>query len=169
MRVAVVTIGVGLGFLIGAIPPAQAENQNVICPICHRANNQQAPYAEKAGMTLARGVVNTAFGWTELLVQPTAEVNAGGNVVFGIGKGVGYAVKRTALGLGELLTFWTPKNKDGSYLTLTTDCPICFPAGKRSPAPIAPSTASPVPAPPKRRDTRPSAPASPKGGPSTQP
>ncbi len=116
--------------LIGsAMPSAQAEARRIICPICHRANDQQAPYAEKAGATLARGALNTAFGWTELLAEPTAEVNAGGNVLFGIGKGLGYAVKRTASGLGELLTFWTPRSHK-NYLSLTTDCPICFPTTK---------------------------------------
>lgn len=117
-----------LGVWLLACPVVQAEDQpspSTVCPICRRANNVQAPYAEKAGSTLARGAMNAAFGWTELLMQPTEEVNAGGNLAVGIGKGVGYAVKRTALGFGELLTFWTPKGRDGN-LTLTQDCPVCF-------------------------------------------
>ena len=96
-----------------------------MCPICGRANDQNASYPDKAGFTLLRGVTNTAFGWTELLVQPTEEAKNGGNLAVGIGKGIGQAVKRTALGLGELLTFWSPKGKEG-YTTLTTDCPICM-------------------------------------------
>ncbi len=103
------------------------------CPICHQANNPQAPYAQKAGSTLVRGAINTAFGWTELLVQPTDEVNRGGNVLTGIGKGLGFAVKRTALGFGELLTFWTPKGKEG-HVILTRDCPICF-SSQQTPQP----------------------------------
>jgi len=103
--------------------PSQAEP--MICPICHRANNPDAPYTEKAGATLVRGATNTAFGWTELLLQPASEVNSGGSLLTGIGKGVGFAVKRTAAGIGELFTFWTPKGKDG-YLNLTTDCPVCM-------------------------------------------
>ena len=97
----------------------------VMCPICRQANNPQAPYAEKAGSTLVRGAINAAFGWTELLVQPTEEVNRHGNLAVGVGKGIGFAIKRTALGFGELLTFWTPKDKDGNF-TLAQDCPICF-------------------------------------------
>lgn len=99
----------------------------VMCPICRQANNRQAPYAEKAGSTLVRGAINAAFGWTELLVQPTEEVNHGGSLAVGVGKGIGFAVKRTALGFGELLTFWTPKDKEGNF-TLAQDCPVCFSA-----------------------------------------
>jgi len=137
-----------LAFLVlGSVAmPAYADTKRVICPICHRANDPQAPYAEKASATLARGALNTAFGWTELLAEPTAEVNAGGNVLFGIGKGVGYAIKRTATGLGELLTFWTPKNQHGKYLELTTDCPICFPTTKPEPKPPAATSPSSTPA-----------------------
>jgi putative exosortase-associated protein (TIGR04073 family) len=102
------------------------------CPICRQANNQQAPYAEKAGSTLVRGAINTAFGWTELLVQPTEEVNRGGNLATGVGKGIGLAIKRTALGLGELLTFWTPKGKEG-HAILARDCPICFSTSHQPP------------------------------------
>lgn len=106
-----------------------AEDQSaatpIVCPICRQANNRQAPYAEKAGSTLVRGAINAAFGWTELLVQPTEEVNHGGSLAVGVGKGIGFAVKRTALGFGELLTFWTPKSKEGNF-TLAQDCPVCF-------------------------------------------
>lgn len=105
-------------------PPAATP---VVCPICRQANNRQAPYAEKAGSTLVRGAINAAFGWTELLVQPTEEVNHGGNLAVGVGKGIGFAIKRTALGFGELLTFWTPKDKEGNF-TLAQDCPVCFSA-----------------------------------------
>ena len=120
-------------------PPQETPS---VCPICHRANDPQASYTEKAGATLARGAMNTALGWTELLVQPASEVNAGGNVVVGIGKGVGYAVKRTAVGLGELLTFWTPKGKQG-YTPLAENCPLCM---RPMPRAAAPSAESPTPA-----------------------
>ena len=75
-------------------------------------------------MTLVRGMTNTTFGWTELLTQPSAEVERGGNLATGIGRGVGYAMKRTAAGLGELFTFWVPKGTNG-YPVLVEDCPIC--------------------------------------------
>ena len=129
-----------LGCWLVASPIVNAEETSpapTVCPICRRANNRQAPYAEKAGSTLARGAINAAFGWTELLAQPTDEVNNGGNLAVGIGKGMGYAIKRTALGFGELLTFWTPKGRDGNF-ALAQDCPICSqhkpsPPEKKSP------------------------------------
>ena len=107
-----------------AAESAQADTP-FMCPICHSANKPDAPYAEKAGSTLARGATNTLFGWTELLLQPAAEVNEGGNVLAGVGKGIGNGVKRTALGVGELLTFWAPKGR-GGYQPITKDCPICM-------------------------------------------
>lgn len=94
------------------------------CPICGRAGNP-ATYADKAGTTLVRGASNTLFGWTELLRQPVQEAKAGGNVFVGIGKGLGESVMRTFAGAGEILTFWTPKTKDG-YVQFSTDCPICM-------------------------------------------
>ena len=119
-----VTIFVSLALILGLGAPASAQESRPMCPICRRANNQDAPYTQKASMTLVRGAVNTAFGWTELLVQPAQEVKAGGSLLSGIGKGVGSGVKRTLVGVGELLTFWTPKGKEG-YLTLSPDCAVC--------------------------------------------
>ena len=97
-----------------------------MCPICKAANDPQAGYPRKASSTLARGAINTAFGWTELLVQPTSAANSGGNLVVGIGRGVGNSVARTASGIGELLTFWMPKRKDRPTAGFAHDCPICF-------------------------------------------
>jgi putative exosortase-associated protein (TIGR04073 family) len=127
-------VSAGLALWVG-VPALRAEEQPRgeelrSCPICRGANNQSAAYAEKAGSTLMRGATNTAFGWTELLTQPTEEVKAGGNLLVGVGKGVNQAMRRTFLGVGELLTFWTPKGPKG-YLTLNRDCPICM--GRPSP------------------------------------
>ena len=96
-----------------------------ICPICSRANEDTAAYPSKAVATLGRGAANTFLGWTELIRQPAQEAKAGGNVLIGIGKGVGYGVTRTLAGVGELLTFWSPKVQD-RYLRFATDCPVCF-------------------------------------------
>ena len=104
--------------------PAQP-TQTVICPICGRANRPDADYATKASSTLARGATNTLLGWTELFRQPVDEAKAGGNVVSGIGKGVGQSVKRTLGGLGEVLTFWTPKVQN-KYIHFSKDCPVCM-------------------------------------------
>ena len=116
--------------LLAGAQALQAEEQHRseeprLCPICRAANSQSAPYTEKAGSTFMRGATNTAFGWTELLTQPTEEVKTGGNLLIGVGKGMNQAVRRTFLGVGELLTFWTPKGPKG-YLTLNHDCPICM-------------------------------------------
>lgn len=132
-------------WLAGA--PAQAEETaspaSTICPICHRANDQTLPYTQKAGATLVRGATNLIFGWTELLVQPASEVQKDGDLVRGIGKGLGQSVTRTAAGLGELLTFWVPKGKDG-YLSLTTTCPICLSTiSPSSPSNKTPAASSP--------------------------
>ncbi len=96
------------------------------CPICRNAaSNQSADYQAKATHTLVRGVTNTFFGWTEVIRQPAEEVKAGGNLFTGILKGIGQGVGRTAAGAGEILTFWTPKGKNG-YVHFATDCPICM-------------------------------------------
>lgn len=116
-------------WLFGACQPAMAAEAEQ-CPICHRANNEEASYPSKAGNTLARGAANTLLGWTELIRQPAAEVEAGGNVLTGIGKGMGESVKRTLAGAGEVLTFWTPKVQK-SYVHFATDCPICM--GRQQP------------------------------------
>ena len=104
---------------------AQAEAAEV-CPICGNVKQKdQAPYPAKAGSTLARGAMNTFLGWTEMIRQPAEEVKAGGNVMNGIGKGVGQSVARTFSGIGEMLTFWTPKVQN-RYLNFATDCPVCM-------------------------------------------
>ena len=111
-----------------AEPPPEAKAEPVpstTCPICRHANNQSAPYAEQAAGSLARGVTNTFFGWTEMLTRPTAEVERHGNLLSGIGQGVSHSVSRTAAGIGEALTFWMPKSIGGPP-PLTTDCPICM-------------------------------------------
>ena len=43
----------------------------------------------------------------------------------GIGKGVSEGLMRTLAGVGEVLTFWTPKVQD-RYLYFATDCPVCM-------------------------------------------
>ena len=124
-------IGIGLGVILGVTRPALAEDASTTCPICKPANDEASSYSQKAGSTLVRGALNTAFGWTELLVEPAEEVKGGGNLALGIGKGVGLATKRTFLGLGELFTFWMPKGQRG-YLRLNKDCPVCM---RRQPRP----------------------------------
>jgi putative exosortase-associated protein (TIGR04073 family) len=115
-----------LGAVLGGFAPAaRAEEALPQCQICKRASDQQAAYQDTAGLTLARGAANTVLGWTELIRQPTDEVKRGGNVIVGIGKGIGQGIVRTLSGVGEVLTFWTPKVND-RYVRFATDCPICM-------------------------------------------
>ncbi len=117
---------VGFAVLAGVCVPAFAEEQkSPPCPICSKTTDDQASYPTKAGLTLVRGTANTLLGWTELIRQPANEVKSGGNVLTGLAHGVGESVKRTAAGLAEVLTFWTPKVK-GHYLHAARNCPICM-------------------------------------------
>ena len=116
---------VGCAALLGGASPARAEETKRICPICGNASSDPASYSAKAGTTLVRGSANTLLGWTELIRQPVEETKAGGNILVGIGKGVGQGVMRTVEGIGELLTFWTPKVHD-HYVHFAKDCPVCM-------------------------------------------
>ena len=111
--------------LFGATRPAAAADEQVMCPICGKANDASSNYSSNASHTLLRGATNTLFGWTELMRQPAEEVKAGGNVFTGIAKGIGYGAGRTLAGAGEVLTFWVPKSQHG-YVHFSKDCPICM-------------------------------------------
>lgn len=122
LRPLVLVLGCAV-ILLGLPGPVMAEDQNLkVCPICGHTN---ADYSAKAGTTLVRGAANTLLGWTELFRQPAQEAKAGGNVLVGIGKGVGHGVMRTVAGLGEVLTFWTPK-VNNKYIHFSDDCPVCM-------------------------------------------
>ena len=117
---------VGVVILLGRPGQARAEeSKKMVCPICGHATEGTVSYPTKAGKTLVRGAANTLLGWTELIRQPAQEAKAGGNVFMGIGKGVGEGVKRTLAGVGEILTFWTPKVQD-HYVHFANDCPLCM-------------------------------------------
>ena len=97
------------------------------CAVCSRATSDR--YWTKTGGQLTRGVANTGLGWTELVRQPVKEARGGGNVVIGMGKGVGHAVKRTGQGLVEIVMSPMPRQKDGKYLQVADDCPMCMYGG----------------------------------------
>ena len=128
-------LGLVAGFAIQMLmaPVARAQ-EGAICPVCHRSTSQQddAAYASKAGHTLVRGAANVLFGWTDLIRQPAVDVKQGGNVFSGLAHGLGQGLKRTAGGVAEVLTFWTPK-VNGNYLKFSQDCPVC--RGKAHPSP----------------------------------
>lgn len=99
------------------------ETKPKLCPFCKAALDKDARYDEKAGNTLMRGAINFGFGWTEMITQPAKVAEAGGNVFEGMVKGMGRGFNRTFAGLGEILTFWTPKI-DGKYVHFVKDCPL---------------------------------------------
>ena len=123
---------IGLALLLAGPRMAAAEDlpqKAHVCPICKHTADETASYSSKATHTLARGAVNTLFGWTELIRQPAQEVSSGGNLLTGLGKGLGQGLQRTAAGAGELLTFWTPKGPHG-YVHFASDCPLCMKSKK---------------------------------------
>lgn len=124
-----------------AAAPARAKTE-AVCPICGRTNQQSLPYAEKAGSTLIRGATNTLFGWTELIRQPTNEAKNNGNILVGLANGAGRTVGRTLAGLGEILTFWTPK-VNNEYVRFATDCPLCMKSPQANTTADTTATATP--------------------------
>jgi len=104
---------------------AAAPDKPVVCPICSKANVQDGNYSATSGTTFVRGASNTLLGWTEIIRRPAEEAKAGGNVVVGVGKGVGEGVMRTLSGVGEVLTFWVPKTKSNK-VNFAKDCPLCM-------------------------------------------
>lgn len=112
---------------VAAAAPVGAEESGdaTVCPVCSQAGHRAPSYPTKAGLTLLRGAANMLLGWTELFRQPVKAAEQHENVLTGVARGVGSTVTRTAAGLGEVLTFWTPKTKDG-YVHFANDCPICM-------------------------------------------
>lgn len=125
-RAAAAALGIAVALGASALVLAEERaNPQTVCPICGRISDPSAGYSTKAGTILVRGAANMALGWTELISQPVHEVRSGGNVFVGIGKGIGQTVTRTLAGVGEVLTFWTPKVKN-RYIEFSTDCPVCM-------------------------------------------
>lgn len=123
-RSSTVQLLIGCAVLLGLSEPLSAGDK-VVCPICSKASNESTPYPSRAACTLVRGTANTLWGWTELIRQPALAAKEGDNVLVGVAQGLGYSVKRTALGLAEVFTFWSPKTAHGS-LHLADDCPLCM-------------------------------------------
>ncbi|OGW81021.1 MAG: hypothetical protein A3G33_01440 [Omnitrophica bacterium RIFCSPLOWO2_12_FULL_44_17] len=71
--------------------------------VCQKASSDS--YLEAVAGKIGRGLGNTAFGWVELIRQPT--VNA--NKWEGVSKGIGYSIGRTAAGVLEVATAIVPK------------------------------------------------------------
>ncbi|MBI3333527.1 MAG: hypothetical protein HYZ93_05500 [Candidatus Omnitrophica bacterium] len=92
------------------------------CSVCSAAGSES--YTTKAVGQLARGAANTGMCWVEMVNQPVKEVKGGGNVLIGVGKGVGHTCLRLAQGVGEIITCPMPKAKDGKYTQIADGCPL---------------------------------------------
>lgn len=73
------------------------------------------------GARLCNGACNAVFGWTEIFFRPGKVACEGGNLVVGFFRGLGYALKRTVVGVVEVATFWTP----GDSIVTVDGCPLC--------------------------------------------
>jgi putative exosortase-associated protein (TIGR04073 family) len=89
------------------------------CVFCRNIKSDDITKA--AGARLANGLCNATLGWSELFFRPGKVAAAGGNAVVGFFRGIGYALTRTAVGVVEVATFWTP----GTTIGALEDCPIC--------------------------------------------
>ena len=111
-------VGVGMPAFAGTGSSTESHG----CSICDGTKSDS--WGVKASTTLARGVANTGGCWLEMVNQPVKETKAGGNVLVGIGKGVGHTFLRLVQGVGEIITSPLPKAKDGSQIA--HDCPMCM-------------------------------------------
>jgi len=112
--------------LLAVSAPAMAEEekpQPKLCPICSKLEGANPSYGEKAGNTFTRGLLNFGLGWTEMIRQPGKAAREGKDVFHGVANGLAFSARRTLRGIGEVLTFWTPKIQD-EYIHFSDDCPI---------------------------------------------
>ena len=92
------------------------------CGLCTMAGSNS--YPNKTVGQLGRGVANTGMCWIEMVNQPVKEVKGGGNVLIGVGKGVGHTCIRLLQGVGEIITCPMPRAKDGKYTQIAEGCPL---------------------------------------------
>lgn len=100
-RAVVLTLVLGLA-LLGAAAPAHAEN--------HSQDTGRLVVTK-----LFRGIANLTTGWLEIPKQIAVaqqELGTGPGFTWGVAKGIGYAVARTASGAFEIVTFPFPVPED---------------------------------------------------------
>ena len=103
-----------LAVLVFAASFAYAE-----CMVC--GNLKSDDVTRTVGSRLGNGLSNAAFGWTEIFFRPGKVVAEGGNPLVGFFRGIGNAIARTAGGVVQVATFWTP----GESVVKIDDCPMC--------------------------------------------
>jgi hypothetical protein len=62
-------------------------------------------WSSRAVGKLGFGVKNLLLGWTDLFVEPKEAVDAGGNILTGIGVGIKDAIENTLGGAVHIITF----------------------------------------------------------------
>ena len=100
----------------GAAAPVGEEinPSSLHCGVCEGAEAQN--FGKSAPGKIGRGLVNVVLGWTNLFAQPIHAGKSGGNILSGIGKGLGYTVVRTVQGVVEVALFWLPQGPGGEPL-----------------------------------------------------
>lgn len=72
-------------------------------------------HAQGSGKKLLRGVVNCLTGWAELpknIYQTSVEENLLAGLTVGLGKGIGYTIRRIGAGAYDIVTFPFPIPED---------------------------------------------------------
>ena len=112
----ILLLGLGSTGVVSATAPVGEEISptTLHCRVCEAAEAQN--FAKSAPGKIGRGLVNILFGWTNLIAQPVHAGKSGGNVLSGIGKGLGYTVVRTVQGVVELGLFWLLSGPGGESL-----------------------------------------------------
>jgi len=90
-----------------------------------------ACFAQDPAKKLGRGVANTLFGWITLFstIEDTGKSDGVlAAVTYGVAKGLGKALQRTAVGVYELVTFPIPYPKDYKPILTKPE----FPLGKEA-------------------------------------
>ena len=112
---ALLLISLRPGMAGAAAPVGEEINPSSLhCGVCEAAESQN--FGKSAPGKIGRGLVNIGLGWTNLFAQPVHAGKSGGNVLSGIGKGLGYTVIRTVQGVVELGLFWLPAGPGGEVL-----------------------------------------------------
>lgn len=93
------------------------------CALCAGAASDG--YVMKTMSQGSRGIANVGGCWLEFVNQPMRQ-SQNGNVMVGILTAPGHAIVRCAKGVGEILTCPLPKTKEGKYMQMTDDCPLCM-------------------------------------------
>ena len=106
------------------------------CPAAHAATDD---ILAGMGKKFIRGLTNTVTGWAELPVQtmrgykkgrPTGGSRHVWGAVYGLFKGIGCAVGRTAWGVVELAGFWTANPEDNIGIGIPLDAEYVWQEGE---------------------------------------